>query len=62
MERLIGIYAFVGVFVGAMLGFAFGAPNGNGLLGAGFGALAGAGLGWFIAAAVIENRKQGKRS
>ena len=35
--------------------------NGNALLGIGFGALAGAAIGWFAAAAILEKEKEKKK-
>ena len=52
-NRLIGYYAFGGMLIGALFGFAW-----AGVTGLGFGMLAGAGIGWFIAAAILENQKQ----
>ncbi len=53
--RIFGYGVFGGALVGALFGFmAAGVP------GLGFGALIGAGIGWFAAAAVMEQRKQGK--
>lgn len=52
-NRIIGYYAFGGMVIGALLGFAW-----AGVTGLGFGALSGTGIGWFIAAAVLENQKQ----
>lgn len=54
-NRVIGYYAFGGMLIGALFGFAW-----AGVAGLGIGALAGAGIGWFIAAAVLENQKQKK--
>jgi len=50
----------LGLLVGGTFGIFFGAPLENRLLGVGLGALGGAFIGWFIAAAVIENEKTGK--
>jgi hypothetical protein len=46
-----------GVFGGALVGALFGLL-GSGWVGLGIGAPAGAFLGWFIAAAVLERQKQ----
>jgi hypothetical protein len=59
MEKTIGYFAFGGMLVGAMFGL-IGAGSGNSLLGIGIGATAGAFIGWFIAAAVLEQKKKEK--
>jgi ABC-type uncharacterized transport system permease subunit len=59
MEKTIGYFAFGGMLVGAMFGL-IGAGRGNPLLGIGIGAVAGAFIGWFIAAAVLEQKKKEK--
>ena len=58
MDNRFGYYVFGGLLFGTLLGWAWSA-NGSGLLGIGIGVLAGVFTGWFIAAAVIEKRKQG---
>ena len=57
--RIIGYFAFGGMLIGALLGMAW-AGRGNPIAGLGAGAVAGAFLGWFIGAAVLENRKEKK--
>lgn len=58
-KRVFGYYAFGGMLIGALFGL-FGAASGNSLLGMATGAIAGAFLGWFIAAAVLELKKKEK--
>jgi ABC-type uncharacterized transport system permease subunit len=59
MDKKFGYYVFGGLLIGAVFGSLWTA-NGNILLGMAFGALAGVGIGWFIAAAALEknNRKK----
>jgi hypothetical protein len=57
MDKTFGYFIFAGLLIGAMFG-RIGAGSGNALLGTGIGALVGAALGWFIAAAVIEQGKK----
>jgi ABC-type uncharacterized transport system permease subunit len=59
MEKTFGYFIFGGMLIGAMFGL-IGAGGDNSLMGIGTGALAGAFLGWFIAAAVLEQRKKEK--
>jgi hypothetical protein len=54
-NRIMAYCAFASMFIGALFGFI-----GAGVTGLGFGALAGAGIGWFIGAAILENQKQKK--
>jgi ABC-type uncharacterized transport system permease subunit len=60
MKRRFGIYVFVGMLIGAFFGMFLGAGSTNHILGVGGGALAGAAIGWFIAAYVMENEKKKK--
>ena len=60
-KRKFGYYVFGGMLIGAMLGLAWSA-NGNILVGLGIGALAGTAIGWFAAAAALENEKQKKEN
>lgn len=61
MDKKFGYYVFGGMLIGAMLGFAwFG--NGNPLAGLGIGALVGTFIGWFVAAAVLENESRKKEN
>jgi hypothetical protein len=55
-SRIIAYGVFGGALVGALFGF-----MGAGVVGLGTGALAGAFLGWFIAAAVLEKQTQEKK-
>jgi hypothetical protein len=57
MEKTFGYFIFGGLLVGAMFGL-IGAGTGNSILGIGIGAVAGAFLGWFIAAAYLEQKKK----
>jgi hypothetical protein len=57
MDRRFGYFVFVGLLIGVLFGFGTGAANGNPLLGAGFGALTGVFLGWFVAAVVQQKGK-----
>ena len=59
MDRIFGYFIFGGALVGAMFGLIWVAGD-KPLMGIGGGALAGAFLGWFIAAAVMEERKKQK--
>jgi hypothetical protein len=61
MDKKFGYYIFGGLLIGILVGLLWSA-NGNALLGIGFGALAGAGVGWFIAAAMLEKGKEKKES
>jgi hypothetical protein len=55
MDKEFGYYVFGGLIIGAILG-ALWSANGNTLLGAGVGALAGVAIGWFIGAAVLQEQ------
>lgn len=57
MEKTFGYFIFGGLLIGAMFGSIW-AGGENPIMGIGTGALAGAFLGWFIAAAVLEQRKK----
>jgi hypothetical protein len=57
MDKTFGYFVFGGFLVGAMFGW-IGSGGGNPLLGIGIGAAAGAFLGWFIAAAILEQKKE----
>ena len=54
-NRIFGYGVFGGALIGALFGFIA-----AGAVGLGFGALIGAGMGWSVAAAVMEQQKQGK--
>jgi hypothetical protein len=64
MDRKYAYYVFLGLLIGAVFG-AFWRVPGNASLSLLYGALAGAGLGWFIAAyrsqSQKENDKTGRR-
>jgi hypothetical protein len=57
VDKTFGYFVFGGLLVGAMFGL-IGSGGGNPLLGIGIGATAGAFLGWFMAAAVLEQKKE----
>ncbi len=57
MDRKFAYYIFLGLVIGAIFGV-FWTANGNTTLGILYGALAGAGIGWFIAAARSQNQKE----
>jgi len=60
MNKNFGLFILLGLLVGGTFGIFFGAPLENPLLGVGLGALGGVFIGWFIAAAAMENEKKGK--
>jgi len=57
-KRKFGIYVFVGLLIGALLGTAWGAGSDNPILWTAGGALVGLAVAWFIGAAVIEREKK----
>ncbi len=62
MDKKFGYYIFGGMLIGILIGLLW-SSNGNVLLGVGYGALAGAAIGWFAAAAMLEkgkDKKEGK--
>ena len=59
MDKTFGYYIFGGLLIGAMFGLMWGAGD-TPLVGIGIGAMAGAGIGWFIAAAVLEQKNKEK--
>ncbi|HSL42882.1 MAG TPA: hypothetical protein VK897_05585 [Anaerolineales bacterium] len=59
MDKKFGYYVFGGLLIGALFGLIAAAGN-NPLMGVGIGALAGTAIGWFIAAAVLEQQKKQK--
>lgn len=56
MEQNFGYFIVLGLMLGIIFGVGFGGSTGNPLLGIGLGALGGVFLGWFVAAAVLENQ------
>ena len=58
MDKTFGYYIFGGLLLGTLLGSGWSA-NGNPMVGIGIGALIGAAIGWFAAAAAME--KKGKK-
>jgi hypothetical protein len=59
MDNKYGYYIFGGLLIGILFGLLWSA-NGNAIPSIGFGALAGAGVGWFAAAAMFEKDKRNK--
>ncbi len=57
MDKKFGYYIFGGMLLGAIFGIVW-ATEGNLILGLGTGALTGAFIGWFAAAAAIEIGKE----
>ena len=57
MNKKFGLYIVLGLILGAVFGNFFGPIVGNTALAMKLGALGGVFIGWFIAAAVIENSK-----
>jgi hypothetical protein len=57
MERRFAYYIFLGLVIGALFGVLW-TTRGNTNLGIMYGALAGAGIGWFIAAARSQSQKE----
>jgi uncharacterized membrane protein len=60
MDKKFGIFVLLGLLLGGQLGVFFGPILKNPILGVALGALGGAFLGWFIAAAVLENQNSNK--
>lgn len=56
-ERKFGMYIFGGALIGAALGSLWSAGN-NPLVGLGIGALIGMAIGWFAAAAMLQQNKK----
>jgi ABC-type uncharacterized transport system permease subunit len=54
-NKIFGYYIFGGMLIGALLGLGWSA-NSNPFVGLGIGALTGAAIGWFAAAAVLEKK------
>lgn len=59
MDKKFGYYIFGGLLIGAMFGLMWAAGN-NPLMGIGIGALVGTAIGWFVAAAILEQQKKQK--
>jgi hypothetical protein len=57
MERKFGYIIVLGLLIGVIFGMGLGAANGNTIWGLGLGALFGVFVGWFVAAAIQENRR-----
>ena len=60
MERKFGYYIVLGLLIGVVFGMGLGAANGNTIWGIGLGALFGVFIGWFVAAAALQNRNKMK--
>ena len=60
MNKKFGMFVFLGLLIGAAFGSLLGSANGNPLAGLGLGALVGVFLGWFIAAALLGNQNSNK--
>jgi hypothetical protein len=58
MKKRFGYFILIGLLIGAIFGSGLGAANESALAGLGLGALAGIFVGWFVAAAVLENEKK----
>jgi uncharacterized protein YcfJ len=56
MNKKFGLFILLGLIVGGTFGTFFGPVLGNPLLGVGLGVLGGVFIGWFIAAAAMENK------
>lgn len=56
MDRKFGYYIVLGLVIGGVFGVFLGAAIGNTLLGIRLGALGGVFIGWFVAAAALQNR------
>ena len=57
MDKKFGYYIFGGLLIGALFGLSWSAHT---LFGIGIGALVGAAIGWFAAAAMLEREKEKK--
>ena len=57
MDRNFGLYIVLGLVIGAVFGVPFGPAIGNTTLAIALGAFGGVFVGWFIAAAVLEDSK-----
>jgi uncharacterized membrane protein len=61
MDKKFGYYIFGGMLIGAMLGLTW-SMSGNVLVGLVLGAFVGTAIGWFLAAAQLENQNQKKKN
>jgi hypothetical protein len=61
MDRRFGYFVFGGAAIGALLGMLFTAGRSNAVEGLGIGALVGVAIGWFAAAAWLEQQKEAAR-
>ncbi len=57
MDKKFGYYIFGGLLIGALLGWMWSAGN-NPFIGMGIGALVGIAIGWFAAAAMLQQNKK----
>ena len=60
MERKFGYFIVLGLLIGVVFGMGLGVANGNTIWGIGLGALFGVFIGWFVAAAALQNRNKMK--
>ena len=60
MDKKFGLFILFGLLIGGNLGVFLGAAMNNPVLGIGLGAVGGLFVGWFIAAAVQENKNSKK--
>jgi hypothetical protein len=60
MERKFGYYIVLGLVIGAIFGMGLGAASENTTWGIALGALFGVFIGWFVAAAALQNRNKMK--
>jgi len=61
MNKKLGLFILLGLTIGASFGVFMGAAIENTPLGIALGAMGGLFIGWFIAAAVLENETSKKR-
>ncbi len=57
MDRNFGLFIVLGLVIGSIFGVSLGAVIGNNAIGIMLGPISGVFLGWFVAAAVLKNRK-----
>jgi hypothetical protein len=57
MDKRFGYLVLLGLVIGALFGLSLAPATGSTLLSIGLGALGGAFIGWFAAAAVMQNRE-----
>jgi hypothetical protein len=62
MDPKFGRFIVLGLVIGGVLGLLYGPAIGNTALGLGLGALGGVFIGWFVAAAVLQNQNEKKEN